>query len=95
MTPSCRQILGICGLILGLLVVIGATALPETKHVGHFSTTDADSNGHPVMWKPISFGDIDTRTQYRLVEREVQGDTTTVVRAMSNAGAAGLERPER
>ena len=41
---------------------------------------------------PISFGDVDAKTDYRLVERSAWLDTTTVVRAVSDGGAAGLGR---
>ncbi|MFB6273866.1 MAG: DUF3047 domain-containing protein [Salinibacter sp.] len=85
-----RAVLGALAVGVGLL--FAAASLPDTLYVGHFSAAEADSNGHPARWRPINFGDIDTRTRYRLVQRPVQGDTTSVVRAVSNGGAAGLGR---
>lgn len=83
------------GLLLGLVVVLGTTLLSEERYIGHFSAAEADSNGHPTEWAPISFGDVDTKTQYRLVQRPDQRDTTTVVRAISDGGAAGLSKEVR
>jgi len=94
-TPSIRRGLEVSGLLLGLAVVLGTSVLPETQYIGHFSAAEADSNGHPVEWMPISFGDVDTKTRYQLVQRPGRGDTTTVVRALSNGGAAGLGRKVR
>lgn len=90
MTSAPRHVLGISALLLGLVLVLGTSAHPDRKHIGHFSAAEADSNGHPVEWMPISFGDVDRKTQYRLVQRPVRGDTTTVVRAVSDGAAAGL-----
>ena len=90
MTSRIRGSLIGSGLLVGLFLVLGTTLLPDEQYVGHFSDAEVDSNGHPVEWTPISFGDVDRKTQYRLVQRTVRGDTRTVVRAMSNAGAAGL-----
>lgn len=90
MTSSLRYILGTLGLLLGLGVVLGTTLLPEKQYIGHFSVAEADSNGHPAPWMPVSFGDVDRKTQYRLVKQPVRGDTTSVVRAVSDGGAAGL-----
>ena len=95
MTPSRCHVLGIGGLLLGLVVTLGATLLPDKQHIGHFSAAEADSNGHPTEWMPIRFGDVDAKTDYRLVERPVRGDTTTVVRAVSDGGAAGLGQEMR
>jgi hypothetical protein len=81
--------------LLGPVAVLGATSLPDTQHIGHFSAAEADSNGHPVEWMPISFGDVDRKTQHRLVKRPVRGDTTRVVRAVSDGGAAGLGQAVR
>jgi hypothetical protein len=95
MTFSLHHVLRISGLLLGLVVVLGATLLPEKQYIGHFSAAEVDSNGHPVEWMPISFGDVDTKTRYQLVQRPVGGDTTTVVRAESDGGAAGLGQKVR
>ena len=90
MALSLRRVLRGSGLLLGLAVVLGAAVLPGKQYIGHFSAAEADSNGHPVEWMPVSFGDVDRKTRYRLVKRSVRGDTTTVVRAVSDGGAAGL-----
>ncbi len=74
------------------LLLLSATAAPEILHVGHFSITTADSNGHPTKWRPIAFSNVDKKTRYKLVQRPSQGDTTKVVRAVSNAGASALGR---
>jgi len=95
MSSSLRRVLQGSVLLLGLVVVLGLTVLPDQRYIGHFSTAEADSNGHPAEWTPISFGDVDTKTRYHLVQRSVQGDTTSVVRAVSDGGAAGLGREVR
>lgn len=77
------------------LLLLSATAAPEVLHVGHFSMTTADSNGHPTRWRPITFSNVDKKTRYKLVQRAAQGDTMTVVRAVSNAGASALVRERR
>lgn len=82
-------------LLLGLVLTIAFTSRPDARYVGHFSATPADSNGHPQAWAPIRFGDVERRTQYRLVQRRVQGDSATVLRAVSDASAAGLAREVR
>lgn len=92
MTSSLRRILGTLGLFLGLGVVLGTTLLPEKQYIGHFSAAEADSNGHPLEWMPVSFGDVDAMTRYKLVQHTIGGDTTSVVRAVSDGGAAGLGR---
>ncbi len=76
---------------IGVLIGV-ATHAPPQRYVGHFSAAVADSNGHPSGWQTVRFGDVETETQYRLVERLVEGDSTAVVRAVSNGGAAGLGR---
>ena len=43
----------------------------------------------------IRFGDVDAKTDYRLVDRPLRGDTTTVVRAVSDGGGAGLGQEMR
>ncbi len=95
MAPSIRRGLVASGLLLGLAVGLGTSALPEKQYVGHFSAAKADSNGYPAEWMPISFGDVDAKTRYQLVQRFVRGDSTTVVRAVSDGGAAGLGREVR
>lgn len=81
--------------LLGVLVLLGTSALPDARPIGHFSVASADSNGHPANWTPITFSKIDTETSYRLVARPVRGDTTTVVEATSDGGASGLVRRKR
>jgi len=83
---------GLAGLLLALIVSFGATADPDALPVGDFSSADPDSNGHPTEWRPVSFGDIDTKTRYELGEHSVEDGTTTVVQAVSDGGAAGLGR---
>ncbi|MFB6232237.1 MAG: DUF3047 domain-containing protein [Salinibacter sp.] len=96
MTRSLRRGLHVAGgVALGLLLLLGTAAAPDALRIGHFSMADADSNGHPVEWRPISFSDVDEKTRYQLVQRPVQGDTTTVVRALSDGGASGLVRRMR
>jgi hypothetical protein len=78
----------------GLLVVAACTGLvlagPDVVRVGAFSTQDP-AQDTPEGWAPISFADIDTRTEYDLVRR----DSTVVVRARSDGGAAGLATEQR
>ena len=72
-------------LLLGGLCA-GATLVPtDVLRVGAFSDQDP-TRERPADWQPISFSNIDTKTQYDLVRR---GDGT-VVRAQSDGGAAGL-----
>lgn len=94
-SPRRRGGFGLAVLLLGLGVTIGATGGADVIHVGHFSAAEADSNGHPVEWMPISFGDVDRKTRYQLVQRPVRDDSTTVVRAVSDGGAAGLGQEVR
>ncbi|PSQ75969.1 MAG: hypothetical protein BRD33_03690 [Bacteroidetes bacterium QH_6_63_17] len=82
-------------ILLGVLVLLGASVLPDARPIGHFSVASVDSNGHPANWTPITFSKIDTETSYRLVARPVRGDTTTVVEATSDGGASGLVRRKR
>jgi len=89
------QVFFLGAIAVGAVLFPTTASLPDPLPVGHFSAAEADSNGPPAAWRSISFGDVDARTQYRLVERVVQGDTTLVVRAVSEAGAAGLVRPLR
>ena len=82
--------------LLGLAVLVGLTAsVHSPQYVGRFSDAEADSSGHPSGWETIRFGDVETETQYRLVERPVEDGSTTVVRAVSDGGAAGLGRTVR
>jgi hypothetical protein len=92
MSTFARLSLGIGGVLCGLALLGSASLLPDRRVLGSFSTAEADSNGHPEAWQPIEFGDVDVRTRYQLVERTFEGDTATVVQAMSNGGAAGLGR---
>lgn len=80
---------------VGTAFLFAAASLPDPLPIGQFSSAEVDSNDHPAGWRPISFGDVDTRTRYRLVKQDIQGDTTHVVRAVSEAGAAGLGRSLR
>lgn len=89
-----RSLVGAGVLGVGLLL-LSATAAPEVLHVGHFSMTPADSNGHPIRWRPITFSNVDKKTRYKLVQRAAEDDTMTVVRAVSNAGASALVRERR
>lgn len=76
--------------LIGLLVLgVQGLAGPPIR-VGSFSTQSPDQQ-HPDDWRPLSFADIDTRTQYDLVE----GDSGSVVRARSDGGAAGLVTERR
>ena len=90
-----RANLVVCSILLDVLVLLGASVLPDARPIGHFSVASVDSNGHPANWTPITFSKIDTETSYRLVARPVRGDTTTVVKATSDGGASGLVRRER
>jgi len=92
MTLSARSSVLWIGILVGAAVLIGLTNYAQEKHVGHFSAAQADSNGHPSGWEIIRFGDVETETQYQLVERSVKGESTAVVRAVSDGGAAGLGR---
>lgn len=56
-----------------------------TLHIGHFSA-QSPSRGVPDGWKQVRFGENDSATRYDLVRR----DSTVVVRARSQNGAAGL-----
>ena len=95
MNTCARLSLGLVGILCGLALVVGASVLPDHRVLGGFSTAEADSNGHPEAWQPIEFGDVDVRTRYQLVERPREGDTATVVRGVSDGGAAGLARELR
>ena len=78
---------------MGTLVLLGLGAgmvRPDVLRVGAFSTQDP-SQETPDDWAPISFSDIDTRTQYDLV----RVDSSVVVRARSDGGAAGLATKRR
>ena len=78
-------------LALCALVLLGlAFARSDVLRVGAFSNQDP-SQDTPDEWRSISFADIDTRTQYDLVQ--VNGET--VVRARSDGGAAGLATEQR
>jgi len=78
----------------GVFVLLLCTGLvfsrPDVLRVGAFST-QAPAQDTPDGWSPIAFADIDTRTEYDLVRR----DSTVVVRARSEAGAAGLATKQR
>ena len=72
-------------LLLGALCAGAALVPPDILRVGAFSDQDP-TRERPADWQPISFSNIDTKTEYDLVRR---GDGS-VVRARSNGGAAGL-----
>jgi len=95
MSTSARFGLSAGATFFGLILLIGASHVSEHRVLGDFSTAEADSNGHPEAWQPIEFGDVDVRTRYQLVKRTVDGDTITVVRGVSDGGAAGLGRELR
>ena len=80
---------GFAGLLLALIVSFGATADPDALLVGDFSSADPDSNGHPTEWRPVSFGDVDTKTRYELRDHSAEDGITTVVQAVGNGGATG------
>jgi hypothetical protein len=82
-------------ILLSILLLASMSIMPDALPIGHFSSADANSNGHPKNWAPITFSKIDNETSYRLVERPVRGDTTTVVKATSDGGASGLVRRKR
>jgi hypothetical protein len=94
-TLSLRRLLcGTGGLILSVLFVLGATG-PDALRVGHFSSAEANADGHPDGWRPIELGKEDKKTRYQLVREPVEGDTTSVVEAVSDGGASGLVRKMR
>jgi hypothetical protein len=84
-----RRLPWLLGGVLIVLVGVGLSA-PDILRVGDFST-QAPSQAAPDGWRPISFADIDTRTQYDLV----RADSTVVVRARSDGGASGLATEQR
>ncbi|WP_259246432.1 DUF3047 domain-containing protein [Salinibacter ruber] len=87
-SPACWSLV-LCA--IGLMVGF-ATHVPPQRYIGRFSTAEATPDGHPSGWQTVRFGDVETETRYRLVERPVGGDSTAVVRAVSDGGAAGLGR---
>ncbi|HHP7238922.1 DUF3047 domain-containing protein [Longibacter sp.] len=82
------------GLVLIFLVSItGATVLlPDSLVVGDFSS-GAREQVLPDEWDRITFGKIDTQTEYDLVE--APADSTVVLEARSNGGASGLVTEKR
>jgi hypothetical protein len=60
---------------------------PPVLEVGRFSAA-AEGQRLPVGWKPLTFPTIERHTTYTLAKE----DGTTVVKAMSDASAAGLTR---
>ncbi len=86
-----RIVLGITGgACIGASLGLSAAEAPDLLRVGAFSTADP-SQDLPTNWDPISFSDIDTKTQYDLVA----SDSGSVVRARSEGGAAGLVTERR
>jgi hypothetical protein len=77
-------------LVIGLTVIGGGTAVPDTLRVGAFSTQDP-SQATPDDWQRISFAKVDRQTTYDLVRT----DSTVVVRARSDGGASGLATDRR
>ncbi len=76
-------------LIAGLLLT-AATSHPDVLRVGNFSGSNP-AETTPPSWQPLSFQDIDNRTQYRLV----RADSTVVMKATSDGGASGLVTRQR
>ncbi len=76
--------------LCGMLAPGGWAEQPSQLHVGAFSTAP-EGAALPDGWKPLTFKKIPKWTQYHLVK---DGETT-VVKAVSEAGASGLitERP--
>ncbi|PSQ96970.1 MAG: hypothetical protein BRD55_04845 [Bacteroidetes bacterium SW_9_63_38] len=82
------RVLGV--LSVGLLCM-GISFVPaDVLRIGAFSEQDP-ARTQPADWQPISFAEIDTKTQYDLVA----GSTGTVVRARSDGGASGLATETR
>lgn len=77
--------------VLGLGVLLAAAVYrPDAIRVGNFSGSDP-AEATPPSWRPLSFKDIDNRTAYRLVRQ----DSTVVMKATSDGGAAGLVTRQR
>lgn len=78
-------------LLLATLVLMATSARPNNVlRVGNFSGSDP-AERTPPSWEPLSFQDIDNRTQYRLV----RADSTVVMQATSDGGASGLVTRQR
>lgn len=91
MTAQSRGLVGIVGtLCVGLCLGLLPSEVPDSLAVGNFSMQDPGQD-LPTDWEPISFSDIDTKTQYDLVA----GDSGSVVRARSEGGAAGIATERR
>jgi hypothetical protein len=78
------------GLLIAALILTASMTAPDVLRIGAFSEADP-ADDHPPGWTPLSFQDIDNRTEYRLV----RVDSTVVVRAESNGGASGLVRRQQ
>jgi hypothetical protein len=76
-------------LSIGLLLM-AATSRPDVLRIGNFSGSNP-AETTPPSWQPLSFQDIDNRTDYRLVRR----DSTVVMKATSDGGASGLVTRQR
>lgn len=77
-------------LLLAALLAMFATASADTSEVlevGKFSA-EAEGEGPPAGWEPLTWKRVKRHTQYRLVR---DGDTV-VVKAVSQAASAGLKR---
>jgi hypothetical protein len=75
----------LCVLIVGGAASGLGLAGPDVLRVGAFSEQNPGQQ-IPDGWQPISFADIEAKTQYDLV----RADGEVVVRARSDSGAAGL-----
>jgi hypothetical protein len=74
--------------IAALLVPLGLSAEPgSVLEVGKFSA-EAEGNGPPAGWQPLTFKKIERQTVYKLVK---DGESV-VVRAVSEASSSGLTR---
>jgi hypothetical protein len=77
--------------IAALLVPLGLSAEPgSVLEVGKFSA-EAEGNGPPAGWQPLTFKKIERQTVYKLVK---DGESV-VVRAVSEASSSGLTREIR
>ena len=76
--------------LLALSVVGAGISMDDVLRVGAFSEADP-SRELPEDWRPISFAKIEAKTSYDLVRM----DSTVVLRARSDSGAAGLATEQR
>lgn len=77
--------------IAALLIPLGLSAEPgSVLEVGKFSA-EAEGNGPPAGWQPLTFKKIERHTRYSLVK---DGESV-VVKAVSEASSSGLTREIR